>query len=74
MFALSCKDLGFDHCKFVATGSSTGEVKDAMFAHARAVHTHFDSGLTSDEQRDIAWITETIIAYRMSCRSAYRCA
>lgn len=74
MFVLSCRDLGFEHCKFVATGSSTGEVKDAMFAHARAVHAHFISGLTSDERQEIAWVTETVMAYRMSGRSAYKCA
>lgn len=74
MYVLSCKELGFDHCEFVATGESAQRVADAMFAHARDEHPYFISGLTSDERAEIRLAMDEAIARRWCHERAQQCA
>ena len=67
MFVLSCQDLGFDRCEFVAKGEKAKGVKDQFFVHAREAHPHFLSGLTSEERDEIAVAMEEAMARRY-CR------
>ena len=53
MLVLRCRDLGCEHCDFVASGDRVRQVEDAMFVHARDVHPHLIAGLTDDEREEI---------------------
>jgi predicted small metal-binding protein len=74
MFTLSCKDLGFERCGFVATGGTTGQVKDALFAHARRAHVQSVSGPGGDEREEIVWAMETVVARRIYGLRTCECA
>ena len=70
MFVLTCRDLGFEHCPFVATGNTTGEAKDTLFAHARHAHLCSSPGTVGEEREEIVWAMETVMALRIYGRPA----
>jgi predicted small metal-binding protein len=64
MLVLSCHDLGFDHCDFVATGDRASRVEAAFFAHARDAHPHFISGLSLEDRKEIKVAIDQAVAMR----------
>ena len=65
MLVLSCRDLGFEHCEFVATGDSARRVKAAMFVQVRDEHSRFIAGLTVDEREEIRLAMDDAMARRL---------
>jgi predicted small metal-binding protein len=53
MYSVSCSDLGFTACGFVAEGKSPRKVKDQFFAHARDVHPELLTGITDVQRKDL---------------------
>ncbi|HJW76495.1 MAG TPA: hypothetical protein VJ787_12660 [Thermoleophilia bacterium] len=53
MVTLSCRDLGFTGCEFVAQADSYRHVKNVMFDHVRDEHPELISGITDEQRRDL---------------------
>jgi predicted small metal-binding protein len=47
---LACKDMGMEHCSFMAHGSTPEEVKDKMMDHASHVHKDMMNGMSPEEK------------------------
>jgi predicted small metal-binding protein len=60
MLKFACKDSGVD-CKFVATGNTVEEVKQAAFAHAEVVHQEILNSMTPEQLEELAKTVEAKI-------------
>ena len=47
---LSCKDMGMEHCSFVAHGNTAEEVKEKLMDHVMHVHKDMMKAMSEEEK------------------------
>ena len=48
MYTVTCRQLGFTHCDFVATGKHRRTVIERVLAHCRDEHPELIRGMTDE--------------------------
>ena len=66
MYSVTCKELGFADCDFVAVGKHRRTVIDLVLAHARDEHPELIRGITEERREEI----EQVIDIHMSQMAA----
>jgi predicted small metal-binding protein len=62
MYRVTCKQLGFAHCDFVATGKRRRTVVEEVLTHCRDEHPELIRGITDERLAEIEEVIDMHIA------------
>jgi predicted small metal-binding protein len=61
MYTVSCRQLGFADCEFVATGKHRRTVIDKVLTHWRDEHPELIRGITAERHEELEEVIDTHI-------------
>ena len=56
-----CKDMGGMDCEFIATGDTTDEVKQILYAHAEEAHKDVIASMPDDKIKEMGQLMDNIL-------------